>query len=57
MKVIVENADTGKVYDICDVEAFVNGELLCYRIKGHVRVRFINMSGPDAVLSGVWFDR
>jgi len=57
MKVIVENADTGKVYDICDVEAFVNGELLSYRIKGHVRVRFINMSGPDAVLSGVWFDR
>lgn len=57
MKVIVENADTGKVYDTCDVEAFVGGALLSYRFKGHVRVRFVNMGGPDAVLSGVWFDR
>jgi len=56
MRVIVKNADTGKIYDTCDVEAFVNGATLTYRLKGHVTIEFENVSGPDAVLSAVYFD-
>lgn len=47
---------TGECLHREEVECFHYGVYLQYRMKGHVVVRFRKIEGPDAVLSGVFFD-
>ncbi|MDB6038293.1 MAG: hypothetical protein JWM99_2134 [Verrucomicrobiales bacterium] len=51
---IVDNA-TGAVLSSRRVSGFANGEYLVYSLQGDVQVRFSRMTGPNAVLSGIFF--
>ena len=57
-KVEMLDASTGAVLDTQNVSAFSGGAYLVYTLTGHVKVRVTNTSnsGPNAVLSGIFFD-
>ncbi len=57
--IAVLDADTGAVLDTRNVSNMQNGVYMVWNIKGHVKFRLTNLvsgSGPNAVLSGVFFD-
>lgn len=50
------NIKTGQVMEKKQLEDFYNGIYLTYLLKGHVVIRIRRITGPDAVLSGIFFD-
>ena len=53
--VTVSDAGTGVVLDSKPLSGFVNGTYLSWNIKGHVTVTITSNSGPNSVLSAVFF--
>jgi hypothetical protein len=52
----VLDATTGKVLSSQTASAFGGGEYLVWQLGGNVLVRITRQSGPNAVLSGLFFD-
>jgi hypothetical protein len=52
----VLDAVSGKLLDSQTATAFGSGEYLVWDLGGHVLVRITRRSGPNAVLSGLFFD-
>jgi hypothetical protein len=46
---------TGKVVDSRTLSSFTLGEYLSWNLTGHMQLRFTNLSGPNAVVSGLFF--
>ena len=55
-RIDILNANTGAVLDSQVASNFVNGEYLTWAISGDVQVRITDLSGANAVLSGIFFD-
>ncbi|HET6576243.1 MAG TPA: hypothetical protein VFG68_21760, partial [Fimbriiglobus sp.] len=55
-RVEVLDAATGAVLDTRDVSSFGDGKYLSWNLTASVRFRVTNLAGPNAVLSGVFFD-
>lgn len=55
-RVEIIDYDTRQVLHSADVEGFAGGAYLEYSIQGRVLARFTRLSGPNAVVSGVFFD-
>ena len=55
-KVEILDGDTGAVLDTQSLASFVNGKYLVWNVKGHIKARFTNVIGANAVLSGVFLD-
>lgn len=53
---ILEDGDTGEVFDRQTVEECRGGIYLKYRIKGHVKARFQWLGGPDVTVSGIFWE-
>jgi len=51
----VLDADTNTVLDTRSASSFVNGEYLVWNVGGHVTFRLTATAGPNAVVSGVFF--
>ena len=51
----ITDANTGWVLDTENVTNFTNGVYLAWNITGHVKVNVTGTSGPNAVISGVFF--
>jgi len=51
----VLDADTNAVLDTRSASSFVNGEYLVWNVGGHVTFRLTPTAGPNAVVSGVFF--
>jgi hypothetical protein len=51
----ITDANTGWVLDTENVTNFTNGVYLAWNITGHVKVNVTGNSGPNAVISGVFF--
>ena len=47
---------SGAVFDLLELSAFENGVWLEYSVSGPVDIRFTRGTGPNAVVSGVFFD-
>jgi uncharacterized repeat protein (TIGR01451 family) len=54
-RVDVLDAATGTVLDSRTAGGFGGGEYLVWSLGGHVQLRFTRLSGPNAVLSGLFF--
>ena len=54
-RVDVIDAGTGNVLDSRTVSGFGGGEYLSWTLSGHVQLRFTDLAGPNAVLSGLFF--
>jgi PKD repeat protein len=54
-RVDVLNAGTGQVLDTRTVSAFSGGTYLSWDLAGHVQFRITCLTGPNAVLSGLFF--
>lgn len=52
----VLDAATGQVLDSRSAADFADGMYLSWNLSGNVRLRFTAVSGPNAVLSGLFFD-
>ncbi len=52
----VLDSATEALLDTETLPAFTNGVYLVWNISGHVRINVIGTSGPNAVVSGVFFD-
>jgi IPT/TIG domain/Glucodextranase, domain B/Bacterial Ig-like domain (group 2) len=52
----VLDAATEAVLDTETLSTFTSGVYLVWTISGHVRINLIDMTGPNAVVSGVFFD-
>jgi len=50
------DAETGIVLSNVDLNNFEKGKYVTYDLVGHVIVQITNLSGPSAVLSGIFFD-
>lgn len=50
------NIKNGEVMEKRALEDFYYGTYLTYSLKGHMVIRIRRINGPDAVLSGVFFD-
>ena len=50
------NPSTGAVLDSRSLSAFNNGTYLSWMVSGHVQLRVTMTAGPNAVVSGVFFD-
>jgi len=55
-QVDVLDATTGAVLNTQTISGFLNGKYLVWNIKGNVRFRLTNASGPNAVVSGMFMD-
>jgi hypothetical protein len=54
-RVDVVDAVNGKVLDSRTASSFGGGQYLVWTLGGHVQFRFTQLSGPNAVLSGLFF--
>lgn len=50
------DGDSGEVLDSTELSDFEAGAWLTYNVSGHVKVRVTPITGPNAVLSGMFFD-
>jgi subtilisin family serine protease len=55
-QVEVIDPNSGAILDNRTISAFSGGEYLTWDIKGHVQLVFTALSGPNAVVSGLFFD-
>ena len=55
-RVDIVDAVSGKVLDSQTAAGFNGGEYLVWDLGGRVLVRVTKLSGPNAVLSGLFFD-
>jgi hypothetical protein len=55
-RVDVLDALSGNVLDTRTVTSFSGGKYLTWNVGGHVQFKLTNLSGPNAVLSGLFFD-
>ena len=55
-QVQINNAVTGAVLDTETVSSFSSGVYLDWEVSGNVVITVTNLSGPNAVLSGIFFD-
>jgi hypothetical protein len=55
-RVEIVDAMTGIVLDGQTLSTFSNGGYLIWRLSGHVLIRVTRLQGPNAVLSGIFFD-
>ena len=53
----VVDAETGVVLDSRTLRKFQNGQYLIWNVSGHVTIRVTRTAGPDAVVSGLFFDQ
>jgi hypothetical protein len=54
-RVDVLDASTGSVLGSQTATGFVGGQYLVWNLSGHVQLKFTDLSGPNAVLSGLFF--
>ena len=54
-EVQVIDQTTGTVLDTRTISSFANGEYLTWRLSGNVELKFTSLSGPNAVLNGIFF--
>lgn len=52
----VLDAATEAVLDTETLSTFTGGDYLAWNVSGHVRINAIDMTGPNAVVSGIFFD-
>jgi hypothetical protein len=52
----VLDATSGAVLDHRSLSGFVNGAYLSWTVNGHVQLRVTQTTGPNAVVSGLFFD-
>jgi hypothetical protein len=52
---IVDAANTSSVLDARSAAGFANGTYLVWNITGHVKIQVTGTAGPNAVVSGVFF--
>ena len=50
------DAATGNVLSTQTASNFSNGEYLVWNVSGDVEIRFTDLTGPSADLSGLFFD-
>ena len=55
-RVDVINPSTGTVLDTRTISSFSGGVYLSWQLSGNVEIRFTRLSGPNAVMSGIFFD-
>ena len=55
-RVEVLDAQSGAVLDTRTVSSFANGIYLSWNLKGAIRFRFTKLTGPNAVVNGMFFD-
>jgi RHS repeat-associated protein len=55
-RIDVLDADTQRLLDTRTVPSYAGGEYLKWELSGHVQFRVTNLSGPNAVVSGLFFD-
>ena len=55
-RVEVREANTGALLDSRTLSSFDDGQYLVWRVTGHVVIRLIRINGPNAVVSGFFFD-
>ena len=55
-RVDVINVSTGTVLDSTTLSSFSGGAYLSWQLSGHVQIRVTNLGGPNAVISGLFFD-
>ena len=55
-RVDVINPSTGAVLDSRTISSFSGGVYLSWELTGHVQIRVTNLGGPNAVISGIFFD-
>jgi hypothetical protein len=55
-RVDVLGASTGAVLSSQTVSSFNGGKYLVWNLTGHVQIKFTNLTGANAVLSGIFFD-
>jgi thrombospondin type 3 repeat protein len=55
-RIEVIDADTGAVLSKRTIGAAERGKYVIWNVKGHIRVRFVNVEGINSVLSGIFFD-
>ena len=55
-RVEVLDAQSGAVLDTRTVNNFPNGVYLSWNLKGAIRFRFTKLTGPNAVVNGIFFD-
>ena len=53
----ITNATTHAVLSTQDVSSFQGGVYMNYTISGNVLIKFTKLTGPNAVLSGLFFDQ
>ena len=50
------DVETGAVLDSRTLSSFQDGVYASWNVTGHVQFRITSLSGPDAVVSGVFVD-
>ncbi len=55
-RIDVINPVTGVVLDTRTISNFSNGLYLSWNIQGNVQFKITSLSGPNAVISGLFFD-
>jgi len=55
-RIDIIDASTGLLLNTVDFGNFENGKYVSYDVSGHVTVNIRNISGPNAVLSAIFFD-
>jgi hypothetical protein len=50
------DAVTGAVLETQTITSFEGGKYLVWNLSGHVLIKFTQNAGPNAVLSGLFFD-
>jgi hypothetical protein len=54
-RIDVVDPTTGTVLDTRTISSFGSGVYLSWTVKGHVQFRFTGLSGPNPVISGLFF--
>lgn len=52
----LRNVDTGEILDRRVLEDFRDGKYISWDVTGHVTLTVVRMTGPDAVVSGIFVD-
>jgi hypothetical protein len=55
-RVDVVDPSTGAVLDTRTISSFSGGVYLTWKLRGNVQLRFTPLAGPNAVVSGIFFD-
>jgi hypothetical protein len=55
-RVEIVDAATNAVLDSRDLTGFTQGQYLVWNLKGNVRIRVVRTGGPNAVVSGLFFN-